>query len=355
MRRATIVDKFSRPTREDVARLAGTSTAVVSYVINDGPRPVAAGTRARVLNAISETGYRPNSIAKALANGSTGTLGFIVPDISNPFFAALAHALGDEAFLNGLVLLLGDSAESTSVEKELVESFMSRQVDGLIYIGIDNHASIAPALRSGLPVVILDRVTNEEQAASVIIDNFKAAVAGTQHLIEHGYARVGLVSGPTQLSTSELRRRGWEHALTSGGVAVIEELVVSSNFTRQGGYEAAHRLLGLDQHPDALFVMSEEQTIGALSAAAELGVKVPDDLAIVSFDGTPGSHYIVPPLTTVIQPFAQIAKHAMAILRSPDAYASNRVMPQFELRVRRSCGCNYPRVRESPQLETGNA
>lgn len=335
------MDRGSRVTRADVARVAGTSTAVVSYVINSGPRPVSDSTKRRVLEAIRQTGYRPNSIARALAHGSTRTLGFVVPNISNPFFAALAHALEDEAFSHGLVLLLGDAAESSDREREIVENFIARQVDGLVYIGVETHATITGAVELGLPVVILDRVTDEQRAASVVIDNVLAAEAATQHLIDHGYKRIRMVSGPSHLSTSHQRRRGWANALTASGMDVVDE-VTESPFTREGGYESARHLLSLPLRPDALFVASEEQAIGVLCAAAELGITVPAELAIVSFDGTPGSKYCVPPLTTVSQPFVEIAKHAISLLRTPELYESNRITCQFELTVRSSCGCAYP-------------
>ena len=128
-----------RITRADVARVAGTSVAVVSYVINNGPRPVAETTRLRVLEAIEKTGYRPNDIARALASGNTLTYGLVVPDISNPFFATLAQALQREAFSHGRVLLLGDAGDNRQREHDLINHLLRRQVDGLLYTSVDRH------------------------------------------------------------------------------------------------------------------------------------------------------------------------------------------------------------------------
>ncbi|MEQ4097503.1 LacI family DNA-binding transcriptional regulator, partial [Escherichia coli] len=142
-----------RVTRSDVAKEAGTSVAVVSYVINNGPRPVAEATRQRVLQAIKKTGYRPNGIARALASGSTQTYGLVAPDISNPFIASMAHALQHEAFADGKVLLLGDAGDSSCRERELINNMLHRQVDGLIYTSVDRHPYINLIQESGTPCV----------------------------------------------------------------------------------------------------------------------------------------------------------------------------------------------------------
>ena len=138
-----------RVTRSDVAKEAGTSVAVVSYVINNGPRPVAEATRQRVLQAIKKTGYRPNGIARALASGSTQTYGLVAPDISNPFIASMAHALQREAFADGKVLLLGDAGDNSGRERELINNMLNRQVDGLIYTSVDRHPYIELIAESG--------------------------------------------------------------------------------------------------------------------------------------------------------------------------------------------------------------
>ena len=328
-----------RATRQDVARLAGTSVAVVSYVVNNGPRPVAATTRARVLAAIERTRYRPNGIAKALAAGSTRTYGLVVPDISNPFFAAMAHALEDELFAADRVLLLGDSAESSEREAEILSNLQQHQVDGLLLVGTDNHPRVQTLVEQGTPVVVLDRIADDSPAASVTVDNVAGAAVATRHLIEHGYDSIGLIGGPRELSTARDRTQGWRAAMVAAGLDVREEWMLHAGFNKAAGFAIGTELFARDSLPRALFVANDQQAIGVIRAASDAGLSIPDDLAIVTFDGTDDSAYSVPPLTTIRQPIEEIAKRAVALLLTPEAFDTNRVTCQFELIIRRSCGC----------------
>ncbi len=328
-----------RVTRRDVAALAGTSVAVVSYVVNNGPRPVASATRDRVLAAIEATGYHPDGIARALAAGSTKTYGLVVPDISNPFFAAVAHAIEDEMFSRGRVLLLGDSAESREREHEIVSNLLQRRVDGLLYIGVHHHPRVHEIVPSGTPVVVLDRIDETSPAASVVVDNVGGARAAVEHLIHHGYRRIACISGPEEHLVAQDRRTGWESALTAAGMSASPALVHSAPFSRAGGLDAGRRLLAQPVLPRAVLVSSDQQAIGLVSALAEAGVRVPEDLAVFSFDGTEDSAYCVPPLSTVRQPVEEMARHAIGLLTEPDRYESRRVVCAYELVLRRSCGC----------------
>ncbi len=209
-----------RVTRSDVAKEAGTSVAVVSYVINNGPRPVAEATRQRVLQAIKKTGYRPNGIARALASGSTQTYGLVAPDISNPFIASMAHALQHEAFADGKVLLLGDAGDSSCRERELINNMLHRQVDGLIYTSVDRHPYINLIQESGTPCVMLDRVDPGLNVSVIQVDEQLAAMQVTQHLIDHGYRDIGIICGPREMLNTQDRIRGWQQALEASSLVV---------------------------------------------------------------------------------------------------------------------------------------
>ncbi|MEQ3549029.1 LacI family DNA-binding transcriptional regulator [Pseudonocardia nematodicida] len=327
-----------RVTQADVARAAGVSTAVVSYVINEGPRPIAAATRERVLRAMAETGYRPNGVARALVSGATRTLGLVVPELANQFFATLAHALETEASRHGLVLVLGDSGQSVDRESTLVETFVDRRVDGLIYVGVGAHDAIEIATSAGTPVVVLDRVADDDRAASVVIDNVQGAAVATRHLIEHGRRALGCLLGPETVPTARARHAGWQQAVHDAGGRVDPRLVEWAPFSKEGGYRAGLRMLRLASPPDGMFVASEDQALGLLCAAAELGVAVPGSLAVVSFDGTDSSRFSVPPLTTVAPRFTDIARRTIELLRSPDVPPRSETSTT-DLVVRSSCGC----------------
>jgi LacI family transcriptional regulator len=329
-----------RVTRTEVARAAGTSVAVVSYVVNNGPRPVSADARRRVLEAIERTGYRPNGIAKALAAGQTGTYGLVVPDVSNPFFAALAYALEEQTYAKGRVLLLGNSAQSREREIEIINKFLQQRVDGLLYVGAEHQSSLDILRDSGTPVVALDRVPDGSRAASVTIDNVEAARVATDHLIGHGYRRIALLTGPDDLSTSKDRERGWREALEAAGIEAHDRWIFSGAFSRRGGLETGRRLFTEVDDIDAVFVASDQMAIGVVKAAGEFGKSVPDDLAIVTFDGTDDTEYFSPTLTTIAQPVDEIAREAIRLLSEPKRFEPQRITCRFELVLGRSCGCD---------------
>ncbi|WP_427018272.1 LacI family DNA-binding transcriptional regulator [Pseudarthrobacter sp. P1] len=325
-------------TRVDVAREAGTSVAVVSYVVNGGPRPVAKSTRERVLAAIEAVGYTPNSIAQALASGVSGAYGLIVPDISNPFFAELAHELEEVLSTHGKVLLLGDSSESKVREQALLKMFLQRQIDGILFIGVDSDADVQPAIDAGVQVVMLDRVDHRGSVSSVAVDNVAGARAATEHLIGHGYTRIGIIAGPPHLFTAGDRRGGWQSAMDAAALPVEPRWCLEADFSRRGGLDAGRRLFAADALPEAIFTSNEQQAVGVLVAAAEHGIRVPEDLAIITFDGTDDSEFSIPAISTVMQPLKDIAQAAVDLLTRPrDAGVVHKTC-NFSLRLRTSCG-----------------
>lgn len=332
--------------RKDVAALAGVSPAVVSYVLNAGPRGVAQETRARVLSAIEALDYRPNGIARSLRTSRTMTLGLVIPDSSNPFFAELARAIEEAAFDGGYTLLVGNAAEDWKRQTAYVRTFLERQVDGILLVPAHGPVKCVTELRSaGKAWLVLDRrVDHLPDVPQVLVDSKGGARDATHHLLEHGRRNVACVAGPVDVTTTKDRVAGWHEALTDAGLHPTERLVRHAPFTRRGGYEAAADLLG-SVRPDAVFVASDEQALGALRAFAELGVKCPDDVAVVSFDGIASSAYAVPALTTMAQPFALLGQHSIerlvARMSHPRDVAEVSVLP-VSLVARGSCGCAEP-------------
>ena len=334
--------KSTRATREDVAREAGTSAAVVSYVINGGPRPVSRSTKDRVLAAIDVVGYTPNSIAQALASGVSGSYGLIVPDISNPFFAALAHELADEVSSHGKVLLLGDSAESKAREQQLLGMFLRQQIDGVLFIGVDSAPNVQAAMKAGVPLVILDRADQHGAVSSVSVDNVAGAQAATKHLIEHGYRKIGVICGPPHLLTARDRRQGWQTAMEAAALPINPRWCLEATFSRSAGREAGRQLFAADELPEAIFASNEQQALGILLAAAEHGIRVPLDLAVISFDGTNDSEYAHPALSTVVQPLKAMAQAAVGLLSRDGESGVFHEICDYSLRLRSSCGVHSP-------------
>ncbi|TDC15036.1 LacI family DNA-binding transcriptional regulator, partial [Kribbella albertanoniae] len=328
----------ARVTQADVARAAGTSMAVVSYVVNGGPRPVAAATRQRVLAAIEQTGYRPDGVARALVGGSTMTLGLIVPDIANEFFAELARAVEHAARKAGRTVLLANSEGDAETELALLETFLQRRIDGVVIISQAPITAARLLERAGTRRVFLGAAPPDD--SSIGVDNFGGAVAATMHLVGHGYERIAMIGGPADAEVAEARREGWQQALTSLGAA-DDAAFVHQPFTVDGGYAGGLELLGGQLRPQAVFAASDRQAIGLLRAAADEGLSVPDDLAIATFDGSAASAFAVPSLTTVQQPITQMADLAVRQLTAPDAPPLHAVL-EVDLVIRRSCGCSRP-------------
>jgi LacI family transcriptional regulator len=332
--------------RADVAKLAGTSPAVVSYVLNDGPRTVAADTRARVLAAVEALGYRPNAVARSLRMNKTMTLGLVVPDTANPFFAELARAIEEAAFEHGYTLLIGNAAEDDGRQTAYVRTFIQRQCDGLFLLPAHGPAScVADLTRAGTPWVVLDRHMPDAPDVPVItVDNRGGAETVTAHLLEHGHRRIACVAGPEDVQAATDRVSGWRDALAAAGVPESEAPLRHGPFGRRAGYDAARQLLA-DDSVDAVFAASDEQALGVLRAISELGLRCPDDIAVASFDGIAAGGYSAPALTTMAQPFGDLGTAAVDTLldriASPEIPAQTRTLP-VHLQTRGSCGCDDP-------------
>lgn len=342
--------------RADVAKLAGTSPAVVSYVLNGGPRGVAPETRARVLAAVESLGYRPNGVARSLRMNKTMTLGLVVPDTSNPYFAELSRAVEEEAFAHGYTLLIGNAAEGDERQTAYVRTFLQRQVDGLFMVPAHGRAGCLEDLqRSNTAWVMLDRQMSGAEAPVVLVDNRGGANAATAHLIQHGYQHVACIAGPADVMPAADRVAGWRDAMTSAGFDDHEDLLMQVPFGRRSGYLAARRLLA-ERDVDAVFAASDEQALGVLRAIAETGRNCPDDVAVASFDGIAAAAYSTPALTTMSQPFADLGRTALARLMERIADADTPVTTTelpVVLTTRGSCGCPDPPGGDLPEVHFG--
>ena len=332
--------KGGRATRNDVARLSGVSTAVVSYVLNNGPRPVAAETRERVLAVMKELNYRPNASARALTTQRTNVIGLLVPDISNPFFAEFGRTVQNQAFARGFALLLGETSSDPAREKSQVASMLEREVDGLVIFGIQDVGLVETLSTSELPLVSMDWQLSAQPVATVMVDDYRASRDAVAHLAGHGHRRIGYIGGPGDLLVSQDRYRGWSDEMRERFPDLeLEGLAFEATHTREGGYDAAGRVLAEAEPPTALFVSADVQAVGVLHACYEAGVDVPGDLAIVSFDGTSESAFSAPPLTSVRLPMEEMAALALdKLLAQGETGLDVHTVVQHSLILRASCG-----------------
>ncbi|SDU79039.1 LacI family DNA-binding transcriptional regulator [Jiangella alkaliphila] len=346
-------------TRRDVAKLAGTSPAVVSYVLNGGPRGVAPETRERVLAAIEELGYRPNRIAASLRRNRTMTIGLVVPDNTNPYFAELAHAVEDAAFDAGYTLLLGNAGSDVKRETSYVRTFLDSRVDGLVLIPSGEVVASAGELaESGTPWVVLDRLVDHVDgvAGQLVSDNRHGGRLATEHLLWHGRTRIGCITGPGHVANFNERVLGWRDALGGNGRDATAAALRETEISRFAARDAARDLLQATPGIDGVFAVTDEQALGVLRALMELGLRCPDDVALVSFDGIDASSLTTPGLSTVGQSIRELATSGVSVLldaieRDDDAPAERAADPArplvfpVHLTPRGSCGC--PDVFES--------
>ncbi len=281
---------------------------------------------------MSALDYRPNAAARALRLRKATAIGLVLPDVSNTYFGSLARAITNLAFDEGYAVLLGDADNDLDRESAQITSLVGRQVDGMIVTSLDPSS---PDDTGDIPTVYLDHRTRPGEL-SILIDNVDGARQAVEHLFAHGRRAIGHVAGPEGAPGADDRVAGWERTLRSTGATHGLELLRRADFSRAGGYEAGRQLLDAADRPDALFVSSDVQALGVLRAARELAITVPDDLAVISFDGTDDAIYSDPALTAVEQPVAQIAAAALNAVLRPERPLTTRIPVRLVLRD--SCG-----------------
>lgn len=301
-------------TIRQVAIRAGVSSTTVSHVLNK-TRFVSEETRRRVLEACSELGYQPNALARSLRRGETRTLGLILPDSANPFFAEIGRAIEEAAFDENYSVILCNTEGDAAVEELYISVLVQKQVDGIIFVSSGEKTAAFQALLNGdIPAVLVDRDMPELEVDAVLVDNQQGGVLAARHLLDLGHRRIACISGPSHLTPSALRYIGFLETIQEAGILLEPELVLNGDFHPTSGYRATLELLKRPEPPTAIFVCNDLMAIGVLNAAEELGCRVPVDLAVVGFDDIELASFTVPPLTTLAQPKKEIGQKAIDLL-----------------------------------------
>lgn len=304
----------ARPTIYDVARLAGVSTATVSRALN-GTGQIAPATRRAIEEAVERLGYRANSVARSLVTKSTQTIALLLPDITNPFYAALVGGVQEYTLAHGYTMLLCTTEGDAAREEQYLSLLRAQQVDGALVDGLRLPPDrIARFVRDGFPIVCLDRDVASDSVPLVQVDNRLGGRLATEHLLGLGHVRIGHVTGDPELGISGERRAGYQEALAAAGIPAEARFVAGGRFTEESGYEGTRALLAGAPDLTAVFVANDLSALGALRAIAESGRHVPADVSVVGFDDLRLAPFTVPPLTTIRQPAAEIARLATAIL-----------------------------------------
>lgn len=300
-------------TIKDVAALAGISYTTVSHVVNN-TRPVSQEVRLKVEAAIKSLDYVPSAVARSLKAKTTATIGLLVPNSLNPYFAELARGIEDYCERNGYCVILCNSDDNPDKQRSYLRVLLEKRIDGLIVASAGGDSGLAQGLAGvKTPMVIVDRGLDGVDADLVRIDHEYGAYLATRHLLELGHRDIATISGPASTSVAQMRLAGYCRALKEAGVEVRQERMLESDFTSTGGYNAAAMLLA-NNPPSAIFAGNDMIGIGVLRAAAERNVRVPSELSVIGFDDIQMSRYVYPALTTVGQSILQLGEMAAEVL-----------------------------------------
>ena len=331
-------------TMKDIADRAGVSITTVSHVVN-GTRFVSEKIRERVIDVMDELGYQPNVLARGLRRGESSTIGLIVPDVTNPYFAEIARSVEDACAERGYGVILCNSDGRPERQRQAVEVLASNRVAGLILVNVgmtEREAAMFEGL--SIPMVMLDREIPGFAADSIQIDNARGGRQATEYLLSLGHRKIACLAGPSEVSPSGDRVDGFREALQNAGIEPDQELILTGDFTPEGGHICARQLMAMGPDmPTALFACNDLMAFGAITAFAEKGVRVPGDISVVGFDDIRLASYFNPALSTVAQPRHAMGQRAVKILldrlgKTCQAQAASHVLLKTELRVRMSTG-----------------
>lgn len=299
----------------DVAREANVSMATVSRVVNGNPnvKPV---TRKKVLEVIERLGYRPNAVARGLASKKTTTVGVIIPDISNIFFAELARGIEDIATMYKYNIILSNSDQNKEKELHLLNTMLGKQVDGIVFMGGNiTEEHVAEFEKSPVPIVLAGSIEESNTIPSVNIDYEEAVYDSVKEFIRKGHKNIAFVVGPLHEPKNAAKKlKGYQRALADAGISYNEDLVFEGDYTYDSGLEAFDKLVELTERPTAILVGSDEMALGVVHGAADKGFTIPDDFEVITSDNTRLSLMVRPQLTTIVQPLYDIGAVSMRLL-----------------------------------------
>jgi LacI family transcriptional regulator len=301
----------------DLAELLGLSVTTVSRVLNHQTIQyrIADSTRQRVIDAASEHNFIPNKLARGLKLEKTDTIGLIIPDIGNPFFADIAQSIELQARSKGYSLLLSDSGDDHLIEKGLIDLLLSHKVDGIIIAPVGtNYESIKQTYKAGVPIVVIDRCSPKEGLPFITSDNYQGGYDAVNYLVSMGHRSIACIQGIPESPPNTDRVRGFRDALIANNLPYDESMIVGDNYSSENGYMQTRILFSMDNPPTAIFALSNMISLGVIKATSEMGMRIPDNLSLISFDEQPYSAYLGTPMTTVGQKKSEMGQLAVDVL-----------------------------------------
>jgi len=330
---------------KDVAKKAGVSIATVSRVINKTGN-VDPATENIVNSVIKGLNYKPSTVAQRLRNQNNKSrlIGLILPDIQNPFYVDVIHGVEELVWKKGYAVVIGNFSQDKKKEQLYIDIFQSESIVGFIVAPVDGKdRKVKELIKSGNPVVCVDRGMDNDETDVVLMDNEKGAFTAVDHLVKLGHKKIALIAGSKDIPTTNQRIQGYKRALELHHIEVNNDYIVSKSSTRESGVELTDHLLKLPNPPSAIFTGNNLITLGALETIHKYGLKIPDDIALIGYDDMPWSYALNPPLTAVRQSGFEIGNHAAELLlqriQNPDRAVAKLIM-NTELMIRKSCGAN---------------
>ncbi|MCL4561382.1 MAG: LacI family transcriptional regulator [Chloroflexi bacterium] len=328
-------------TIKEVAKKAGVSASTVSRVVGNYGY-VGEKNRKKILAVIRELDYHPNAIARSMVKKSTSTIGLVITDITNPFFAYLARGVEEVAWQHGYTLILANTDEDLTKEQAIVSALLEKQVDGLILVPASSSPTphLQEVLKREMPLTLVDRRVKDCLVDVIMVNNQDGARQAVAYLIERGHRRIGMVYDNPEISTNMERLAGYREAFRDAGLTIPEDLVRSCQYTQQSAYAVVAQLLKVENPPTAIFTANNFMTLGAVKAVREAGLQIPTHIALVGFDDLDWNEYNLPQLTSVAQPVHEMGKVAAQRLI---ARLKGEKTPPLEIRlntrfiIRQSC------------------
>ncbi len=332
-----------RVSLKDIARKVGVSIASVSYVMNGQEKEKRVGQEVvrKIREAADELNYQTNQVARSLRTGSTKSIGLIVADIANPFFSHLARVIEDEANNFSYTVLFGSSDEDAHKSDLLIKTLMNRQVDGFIIVPTEGTVSqIKTLLRKKVPLVLIDRYFPEVNSNYVVLDNFQATFDATALLIEKGYKNICMVAYKSQLVHMKDRIRGYSEAMNHSGLSeymCVRE--IRFEHTQKDVDNVLLSIAGSGDKPDAILFATNALSVSGLLSAQKNRIMIPEDVAVIGFDGGDCFDLFRSPLTYVKQPLEEMGQEAFRVLRDIiyGSQKTSHIMLNSSLIVRSSC------------------
>ncbi|MCL4514478.1 MAG: LacI family transcriptional regulator [Firmicutes bacterium] len=329
-------------TIKNVAAEASVSPSTVSRVIT-GKAPVSSDKREKVLAAIKKLNYRPNILARGLKSKETKTLGLILPNITNPFFAEVAKGVEDAADAAGYNVILCNAGDDGAKEIRYLEVLHKKWVDGIVYdtVGVDTVDYLRTIMGDGIPIVTMDREIKGLPVDAVCLDNVKGGYIATRYLIALGHRKIALIAGPVYISTTTDREEGYRRALDEVGIQPRPDFIRYFSYDFESGFNAAAELLSFDDPPTGFICANDMIALGVIQQLERKGFQVPMDFSVVGFDDIYVSRLVKPALTTIAQPKYEMGQKAVALLLEHIARKRKRPKTALfapELVIRESCG-----------------